>query len=307
MNRKRWIRIFSMYLGIATLMFFASLGTASAATLCVNQGGTDGCYSTIQDAINAASDGDVINVEPGIYPGISVGKSVEIIGIAGPERTTINAIGDGVYVYLDRKVIIRGFRISATGTGVYVRKATLTLRNNEITSPNGAAIYCYSGTGEKTHCHIFNNTILNSGGDGIYADDNDYVNGNDSYITINNNVVLDSINLATFNTKLCSYNTITGAITNVSCANTQTADPLLIPGNYCAVQNGSPSIDAGNPSPVDNDPDNTRNNQGACGGPYAAAFWPYPSGGPVITNLTVTPASVPQGGTVTIQATGEVR
>lgn len=55
------------------------------------------------------------------------------------------------------------------------------------------------------------------------------------------------------------------------------------------------------------DPDGTRNNMGAWGGPGAALFWDNPAGGPVITNLVVTPSSVPQGGTISIEATAEIR
>ena len=43
------------------------------------------------------------------------------------------------------------------------------------------------------------------------------------------------------------------------------------------------------------------------GGPGAVNYWPDPPGGPVVTDLTVSPSSVPQGGTVTITVTGEVR
>src|SRR6185436_5922560 len=37
------------------------------ATLCVNPGGTGGCFSTIQAAVNAATNGDTVNVEAGTY------------------------------------------------------------------------------------------------------------------------------------------------------------------------------------------------------------------------------------------------
>ena len=40
---------------------------ASAATRCVNTGGTGGCYGSIQDAVTVANGGDVIHVYPGTY------------------------------------------------------------------------------------------------------------------------------------------------------------------------------------------------------------------------------------------------
>src|SRR3989304_1717934 len=302
MNRKRWMRIFSMYLGIATLMFFVSYGTAKAATLCVEKSGANGCYTSIQAAVDVANSGDTIEVHPESYSEVNIHKNVVIIGIAGPERTTIMALsGNAGNVGSNSTVTIRGFRISGGTNGVYVANATLTLRNNEIIGTAGHGVYCYSAYTLSTTCNVINNTIDGSGGEGIQtANPADAQNRRGtSNIFISSNMILDSINISAPSSASCFYNTITGVVLGTSCSSTQTADPLFIPGNYCAVQSASPSIDAGSPSPTDNDPDGTRNNQGACGGPYAAAFWPYPSGGPVITNLTVTPASVPQGGTVT--------
>ena len=77
-------------------------------------------------------------------------------------------------------------------------------------------------------------------------------------------------------------------------------------GNY-HLASDSPCRNRGTVSAVTNDPDGTRNDMGAYGGPGSADFFPDPDGGPIVTDLTVSPASVPQGGTITIQATGEAR
>ena len=53
------------------------------ADLCVNPGGTDGCFATIQEAIDAPSDGDTITVAAGIYTltsTINISKSVTLLG-----------------------------------------------------------------------------------------------------------------------------------------------------------------------------------------------------------------------------------
>jgi hypothetical protein len=49
---------------------------ASADTLCVKEGGGDGCYATIQDAIDDAGEGDLIDVYPGDYDETATGRTV---------------------------------------------------------------------------------------------------------------------------------------------------------------------------------------------------------------------------------------
>ena len=314
MDRKRWIKwIKGGFTGVMLVTLGGLTVVASAATLCVEKTGVGAAecaatYTTIQAAVNAAADGDLIKVGPGNYSegtGLSVQKSIEIVAVAGVEKTTINGSGDGVSVGSNRTVTIRGFTISGSNRGVYTNSAVdLTLKNNIIVGITSHGVYC-NGNGDNQKCRIVNNTIVGSGGDGIYSDTCG-VNCSGNQIYVYSNIIADSINLLS-NSEYCFYNTITGAILNTACSNTQTEDPLFVNNSSCAVQTGSKTIDVGSPAITDNDPDGTRNNQGACGGPQSASWWPYPSGGPVITNLTVSPASVPQGGTVTIRATGEVR
>lgn len=54
--------------------------SASAATLCVKEGGGTGEYGSLQEAINAAVEGDVILVREGNYSeNVLVNKSLDII------------------------------------------------------------------------------------------------------------------------------------------------------------------------------------------------------------------------------------
>ena len=65
--------------------------SALAASLCAGTG--PGCYSTIQQALSVAQDGDVIHVAPGTYLGpLVITKSVKLLG-AGAARTIINGGG----------------------------------------------------------------------------------------------------------------------------------------------------------------------------------------------------------------------
>ena len=64
---------------------------AFAAQLCVNPGGTAGCFSSINAAVSAASPGSIIKVWPGTYKeAVIIWKSLSLIG-TDPHYTTIDA------------------------------------------------------------------------------------------------------------------------------------------------------------------------------------------------------------------------
>jgi hypothetical protein len=68
----------------------------AADTLCV--GDRPGCYATIQDALDAAHDGDTIRVGPGSFAGgITIDKSVDLVG-AGAKATVIDGGGPVVTI-----------------------------------------------------------------------------------------------------------------------------------------------------------------------------------------------------------------
>ncbi len=67
MNKIVFRLVATLFIGTSVLAL--NTGTAQAADLCVNPGGTDGCYSTIQAAIDAATVGQTIRVKSGTYQG----------------------------------------------------------------------------------------------------------------------------------------------------------------------------------------------------------------------------------------------
>src|SRR6266404_24162 len=75
---------------VAGLMMLGNMKTLAAATSCVNPGGTGGCFSSIQAAINAASPGDTINVAAGTYSEqVNINKTVILKGAqAGVDART---------------------------------------------------------------------------------------------------------------------------------------------------------------------------------------------------------------------------
>jgi hypothetical protein len=123
------------------VLFAAFSPTANANTLCVNPGGTGGCYAKIQLAVDAAAPNDVINVAVGTYTeGVVIGKALALIG-AGASQSVINAtnqpngiLADGLNNPGLRDVTIAGFTIeNALYEGVLLLNTTgVTVRDNHI-------------------------------------------------------------------------------------------------------------------------------------------------------------------------------
>jgi hypothetical protein len=128
---------------------------ALAASLCV--GSSPGCFGTIQAALNAAHDGDVIHLGPGTFAGgISITKSVKLVG-AGAGATIIQGGGPVVTIGTveatsEPTVSITGVTVTGgvnhsfptssdtRGGGIYVARSfgggtltTVTISNSVIT------------------------------------------------------------------------------------------------------------------------------------------------------------------------------
>ncbi len=115
-----------------------------------------GDYSTIQQAINASSNGDVIEVAPGTYSGPGNwdidfrGKAVTLRTEAGPEYTTINCSEGhrGFYFFREEESdsVLRGFTIKGaviTGSDIPSDSGSWSSRS---THPIGGGIFCeFSG------------------------------------------------------------------------------------------------------------------------------------------------------------------
>ena len=76
-------------------------------------------FSTIQEAIKAASDGDIIIVRDGVYvENVDVLKSVSIISENGPDSTIVvaNASYDSVFDIFSKNVTLVGFTIKGASS-----------------------------------------------------------------------------------------------------------------------------------------------------------------------------------------------
>ncbi|HXJ94472.1 MAG TPA: NosD domain-containing protein [Terriglobia bacterium] len=129
---------FALLCGLSVLLI---AGPALAATLCVNPGGTMGCYSTIGAAVAAASANDTINVAAGKYKeDVVIGKPLSLVG-ANRSTTAINANGLSNGIYIDgldnpglSGVVVTGFTVqNADFEGILVTNASdVTISNNQV-------------------------------------------------------------------------------------------------------------------------------------------------------------------------------
>lgn len=159
-----------------------------AATITVNPG------DSIQTAINAASPGDTILVNPGTYTGSldTNDKALTLRSSGGPNVTIINGNNAGPCISVDdtdgeeTTTIIEGFTLTNgrgvangfggfLGGGLYCWLSSPTVRNCIIrnnncigTSSQGAGVYCLFANPRLINCMIRNNTATQSGG-GVYA------------------------------------------------------------------------------------------------------------------------------------------
>ena len=134
---------------LLTALALASGAGATPATLCV--GPQAGCYSQIQPALDAASDGDTIAIGAGKFAGgITISKSVHVQG-AGAGKTTIS--GGGPVVTIFRADDPEGLNVSLDGVTI-TGGVNNSQPDPEVTFGGGIAIPVaqldqppYNGTG----------------------------------------------------------------------------------------------------------------------------------------------------------------
>jgi pectin methylesterase-like acyl-CoA thioesterase len=100
-------------IGIAILLLSVPTQSPMAASLCVNQGGTDGCFRSIGSAVSAASPGDTIQVARGMYKEyVVVPKSISLKG-ESQDNTIIDAFDKPFGINIDaRTLLARGQLLS---------------------------------------------------------------------------------------------------------------------------------------------------------------------------------------------------
>ncbi|RME03385.1 MAG: hypothetical protein D6812_05235, partial [Deltaproteobacteria bacterium] len=155
-------------------------------------------FATIQEAIDAAPGGETICVRAGTYTETIDfgGKAIALIGIDGPEETTIDAEESGPVVRFvhgeGRETILSGFTITGgkadSGAGIRIEEASPRLYHLHVSgnytwhfnideeSSNGAGIFVSQGAPVLMDLLVSDNEVLTDGcvanngeGGGLYA------------------------------------------------------------------------------------------------------------------------------------------
>jgi hypothetical protein len=174
--------------------FMAGAREVESATLNV-----PGDYPSIQSAIDAAANGDTILVAAGTYLEHVdfLGKSLEVVSVAGPQATFIDAAGSGSAVTFQRgeprAAVLSGFTItngnSFDGAGVRIWNSSPTLHANVITGNRGCTgvgVYSYFSSPRIEHNTISGNVVQGcSGAWGVGV----YIGGNSDAELVSNEIV----------------------------------------------------------------------------------------------------------------------
>ncbi|MGB9299636.1 MAG: right-handed parallel beta-helix repeat-containing protein, partial [Anaerolineae bacterium] len=181
--RKCMVVVGVLALVVPLLLVWAA--PVSAATLCVNTGGTGGCYGSIQDAVDNAGGGDVINVYPGTYD-----ESVDLGGHSGAlTLRTVNNAGNptpgtatvdggtadafGTSTDHSGNITIVGFVVESTDNdGINLEVNSNIVVRNVTASDSGEDGIDVEAEVDVT---IDACTANNTDSDGIYIDDADNV------------------------------------------------------------------------------------------------------------------------------------
>jgi hypothetical protein len=274
-------------------------------------------FPTIQLAIDSANNGDLVLVYPGTYyESINfLGKNITVRGADGPLQTTITNERTVTLVSFDHgethDAVLEGFTLSGGWIAVMCANSAPTIRHNICVRQNvwNWAAICLSGPldtiGDQTgdpryHANlgyapavIENNTIVNSTNGGISMFSITPPTIRNNIVAFNANYGIHQQSLSDQEPPIMGYNDVYGQgefdggphgdyinIPDPGPGAIRT-DPLFEQELFAPVwtlSQESPCINAGDPDPVYNDFDGTRNDMGAM--PYVQT----PGGGVIPTN-----------------------
>lgn len=313
---------------LSTLLTLAGLVApvaAGAAPIIVDSAGS-GQATSIQVGVSLASSGDTVRVlsgTTGVYNEAVVLDRDITLECEGPDLVTVrNNSGNTITINANRTVMIRGCTITGSGSGIHINQGANADIANNVLWGNTEGVSRNHGSGSLGTIVVRNNVITGSSGIGIALYAHPSCCGNCSGLSGDTSKVV--INNVAYNNGQCGVDLCGGGgILDVEYNDAKGNSP-----DYCdnaSAGSGSLSVAPGfvnevggdfrlsanssirnSGKPGYNDPDGTRGDLGAYGGPDAAGFFPSPEGGPTIRTMSLFPSSVPKNGTITLQATGRV-
>lgn len=300
-------------------------------------------YETIQKAIDDNECTEVV-VYPGTYTeNLLIGKSIRIYGYDGPLTTRIDGSQGGpqrdVITITDQGLDVRieGLGISSGRYGVHQENAgVLSLRNCILCGNAQHGLYLQrNAVNQDVRVYLQNCVLTHNTGSGIYL-----YSGPVGYfptLTVLNCIFSSNTRYGIEDNSVSycwdhwggpvelDYNDFAdnglGKYTRVFDPGCQwghgphelSLSPSFVGGasadcgaDFRLLPN-SPCKDAGDPGVGFLDPDGTRNDIGAYGGPGARTFFTSPNDGPIVRDVIVKPSIIPKGETFTIKARGTIR
>jgi len=233
----------------------------------------------------------------GFYERFSVPEGITLLGWDA-ESTIIDGGGsDGSVVHLSPGSTIEGFTITGSGSGyfdsgIWHSEGQVTVRNNRFIG-NSVGLFSWCFDPDCAAVVIIENNVfadntrvgVDANGEPVHRIVNNTVAGNGRGLVLNNaaslaenNIIVHNVGdgLASSAGPTVRYNDVWGNGSDYSGltpgVGSISAGPLFLDeagGDY-RLGSGSPARDAGNPDPGYNDPDGTRNDMGAYGGPWSS-------------------------------------